>query len=321
MMTIRHSPSLSGPTGGTIQAAARAGYASPHYARALYEFGEPLYLSGCGGWLLKRRIPGAPAYDAMGCYPIFACADWTRLADDLAVLDDRLVSVTLVADPFGGHSAHALRECFPDLCVKYKDHYVADLDLFSFDTLSAHHRRNVRRGLRELKVEFCDDPSAHLDEWRRLYGELIRRHGITGIAAFSEVSFREQMRVPGLVMQRAVQGGETVGMVLWFLDKGVAWYHLGAYSARGYELRASYALFWSAFEHFRGRMETAALGAAAGARPGEAGGLDRFKAGWATGTRPAFLCGRILSPERYAALSAGRGTGNYFPAYRAGEFQ
>ncbi|MFP4004170.1 MAG: GNAT family N-acetyltransferase [Alphaproteobacteria bacterium] len=304
------------------RSAAAAGYASPVYAQALSEFGTPLLLSGSGGWLLKRGISGSAVPDAMGCYPVFACPDWSGLREDLAALKEELVSITLVADPFGNHSGDLLRDCFPDLCTRYKEHYVVDLDRLAFESISSHHRRNVRRGLREVEVEFCPDPEAHLDNWNRLYKELVTRHGITGIAAFSRNSFRKQMRVPGLKMQRAVHRGETVGMVLWFVDRGVAWYHLGAYSERGYRLRASYALFWAALEHFSGRIETAALGAAAGATPGGGGGLDRFKAGWATGTRPAFLCGRILSPERYAALSAAQmQAGGYFPAYRAGEFR
>ena len=44
----------------------------------------------------------------------------------------------------------------------------------------------------------------------------------------------------------------------------------------------------------------------------------RFKRGWATGTRTAHFCGRVLDPERYAQL-AGAAATSYFPAYRAGE--
>jgi hypothetical protein len=50
--------------------------------------------------------------------------------------------------------------------------------------------------------------------------------------------------------------------------------------------------------------------------------LRQFKAGWATGTRQTFLCGRILQPDAYDSLSAERVAGKttYFPAYREGEF-
>jgi hypothetical protein len=65
------------------------------------------------------------------------------------------------------------------------------------------------------------------------------------------------------------------------------------------------------------------LGGVAGLSEGGAeDSLRRFKAGWATGTRPTFLCGRVLQPSAYARLTAERtvGTTAYFPAYRCGEF-
>lgn len=320
---LKRADQTGGRSAPSPLAADASGYASAQYAASFTDFGEPFELPACGGWLLRRRIPLSDEHDAIGCYPLFACANWRGLAHDLVALEDRLVSVTLVTDPFGAYSEDRLRHCFPDLCMKYKDHYTVDIDRVSMSSIGSHHRRNVRRGLREVQTEFCADPTRHLGDWRRLYSHLIERHNVKGIAAFSDDAFRRQIDVPGLVIQRAVRDGETVGMVLWILNGGVVYYHLGAYSTRGYRLRASFALFWNALEHFRGRAEFAALGAAAGARPGEKSGLDRFKAGWATATRPAFLCGRILAPERYAVLARQRRTPikSYFPAYRAGEFE
>jgi hypothetical protein len=51
-------------------------------------------------------------------------------------------------------------------------------------------------------------------------------------------------------------------------------------------------------------------------------GLSRFKRGWATGTRTAYLCGRVLDRREYERMvrAAGAGTTAYFPAYRTGEF-
>ncbi len=66
-------------------------------------------------------------------------------------------------------------------------------------------------------------------------------------------------------------------------------------------------------------LQWAALGAGAAAGGGD--GLTRFKSGWATGTRSAYLCGRVLDRERYARLAASAQPGEpWFPAYRAGEF-
>jgi lipid II:glycine glycyltransferase (peptidoglycan interpeptide bridge formation enzyme) len=121
---------------------------------------------------------------------------------------------------------------------------------------------------------------------------------------------------------RAVQDGVTVGVTLWYLAGDVAYYHLGAYSARGYELAASFALFDRGLERFAAEgMAWASLGGGAGLDGTLEDGLTRFKRGWATATRTAYLCGRILQRRIYDELSAARSPGTpYFPAYRAGEF-
>ena len=74
-----------------------------------------------------------------------------------------------------------------------------------------------------------------------------------------------------------------------------------------------------ALEHYaRLGLEWAHLGAGAGAALSEADGLSRFKAGWASETRTAYLCGRVFDRRRYTDL-AGAAPTTYFPAYRAGE--
>ena len=301
-----------------------AGYAHPAYAAALAEHGPPVSLPASGGWLLARPIPGDARRDLVGCYPLFACPAWTSLEGDLAALAASHVSVTLVADPFGAHDERLLARCFPDLRVPYKEHFVTDLRRPDAAIVVSHHRRNARRALQAVDVEACAHPPAHLDAWVALYAELTRRHGIAGPAAFSRASFAAQLAVPGLVALRAVRGDETVGMTLWYEQGDVAYYHLGAYSDAGYEHRAAFALFSAALAHFRGRVGWLALGAGAGVTSDGRDGLSRFKRGWATGTRTAWLCGRVLDPAAYGALVAARADdaapglrAAYFPAYRA----
>ena len=67
------------------------GYLNRGYAEACAEFGTPTELQRCGGWYLKRTIPGSAALDGMGCYPLFACRDWARLAEDIDALAGELV--------------------------------------------------------------------------------------------------------------------------------------------------------------------------------------------------------------------------------------
>jgi hypothetical protein len=205
---------------------------------------------------------------------------------------------------------------FPDRCAPFKEHHVVELARGPLAGASRHHRRDAKRALARCEVELVADPPSLLDEWTDLYAELVRRHAIVGETAFSRASFERQLRVPGLAAFRASAGGALLGAALWFLDRGVAYYHLAAYTEGGYANGAGYALVAAALEHFAEQgAEWASLGA--GLSEGADDGLTRFKAGWTDETRTAFLCGRILAPERYAELLRGTGSSRaYFPGYR-----
>lgn len=300
-------------------AAEPAGYASARYAQALALAGRPRALGASWGWLLERPVEGSDRRDAMGLYPLFACEDWAALPGDLAACTD-LVSVVAVPDPHGDHEEALLREAFPDLLAPFKRHYVCTLG--GGPPGSRHHRYYARRALRRVEVEEAAEPSRHLDEWTALYTRLVERHGLTGLHAFSRESFAGQLAVPGAVLLRAVEGGAAVAAQLWYVRRGVAYSHLTAASARGYELRATYALHAAAAQLLRGRAEVLHLGGAAGRGDRAGDGLAAFKSGWATGTTTAHLAGRVLDRERYDALAqrrGARGGSAHFPAYRAGE--
>ena len=300
-----------------------SGYLHPAYAASLSEFGEPFSLPRCGGWLLKRTIPNTSLADAMGCYPLFACEDWSQLRHDLEELSHDLVAIFLVTDPFGDFDEAYLRECFPDLVKPFKEHFIVDLSQQLDSFVHPHHLRNARNALRQLEVERCHNPIDALEDWLSLYDTLIERHSITGIAAFSRNSFAKQLAVPGIVAFRAAEHGETVGMLLWYQQNDRAYYHLGAYSTRGYETGSSFALFDHALRYFCSQeIKWLNLGAAAGST-GADSGLTRFKQGWSNGVRTAYFCGRICARKEYEQLVAATQTGStdYFPAYRLGEFR
>lgn len=284
----------------------------------------PRLLPQSAGWLLEREIGETGARDAMGCYPLFACRDWSQLQSDLAQLEGELASVAVVTDPFGDYREVDLARAFPDVARPFKEHFVVDLTRSPREFIHAHHQRSARKALERLTVERCAAPALFLDEWTELYSTLVARHEIKGLAAFSRESFARQFAVPGLTLLRATHEGRGVGMLLWYTQNGVGYYHLGAYSVEGYELRASFALFHYALEYFAAddQVRWLNLGAGAGAAGDGTNGLTRFKSGWATATRTAYFCGRILERERYAKLVRARGTesANYFPLYRAGEF-
>jgi hypothetical protein len=300
------------------------GYLSAAYAESLAEFGMPMPLPSRGSWILRRAVAPGIA-DAMGLYPLFCCRDWRALADDLAQAGPALTSLVVVTDPFGPDSPDLLAAAFPDRVAPFKEHFIADLSRPLSSFVSAHHRRYALRA--GVTVEVCAPPLAWLDEWCALYENLCARHQIRGIPALSRAAFRRQLAVPGLTVLRAsASDGITLGMVLWYRQGDVAYYHLAAYSDEGYRLRASFPLFWFAFEHLAAAgvgWASLGAGASAGGRAPSQGtdGLIRFKRGWSTGTRLTYLCGRIFRPDIYAALAHERGFADsrYFPAYRHGE--
>lgn len=300
------------------QAPSGRAYAAPGYARSLDEFGVPRALPRCGGWVLERSIDATCARDLMGPYPLFGCADWSRLADDVEALRHSAVSLVLVVDPLAAVDAAELERAFPDHMQAFSTHFIRDLD--ARGAITAHHRRTLGRAARAVEVEICAQPLERLDDWVGLYEELIARHGLVGVSAFSRESFRRQFGLPGLIVLRAVRGERTVAMTLWLEDAPNAHYHLAASSKEGYECGASYALVATALEHLRARgVRWVNLGGApAGARHD---GLAYFKRGWADAERPARLCGRILDRDAYVRLTGrARGaTAAWFPAYRANE--
>ncbi len=298
------------------------GYSDAEYTASLHEFGDPLRLALCQGSVLIRPTPRRPYTDAVGPYPIFSCADWTRLPEDIEALAPDLVSLTLVADPLGAWPVELLRDSFPDRMLPFKQHFVVELTDGAVPAANAHHRRNARKALKRVKVDVVR-PQEVLDDWIALYSNLVARHGIRGISAFSPSAFAMQVRLPGLTAIRARENDTTVGCTLWLRQNAGAYYHLGAYSDRGYELGASFALFAVAIEHFASEgLAWLSLGAGAGTDASDADatdGLTRFKAGWSTSTRTAYLCGRILNRARYSELAGETVDTGYFPVYRRGD--
>jgi hypothetical protein len=295
------------------------GYVHPGYAASLSEFGRVRALPRCGGFLLERQIPSSNLFDAMGPYPLFACRDWSQLGSDLNELGEELVAVSLVADPFGGYDPPQLRACF-DIFVAFKQHFVVDYN--SPGRPCARHRNYARWAAKRVQVECVCDHAQFSSEWVSLYGQLVQRHNLSGLKAFSPGSLSTQLQVPGSVLFRVTHEAVAVAAHLWFVSGEVAYSHLLAISELGYQLRASYAIYSAAIEYFKGKVRFLDLGAGAGTLAGARDGLAQFKRGWGNAARPAYFCGRVLNRAGYKQLVARHKTGStdYFPAYRAGEF-
>ena len=299
------------------------GYMHHGYAESLVEFGTPRHLPLSGGWILERQIPGSQYKDAMGCYPLFACRDWSQLYLDLKEIADELLSLAVVTDPFGNYDVNCLQQCFVDVAIPFKEHYIIDLSRPMSTFVSKHHCRYAQKAFGDISVERCDDPQRFLSEWVDLYASLVTKHNITGIPAFSKTAFAQQLSVPGIVIFRAICDERTVGMLLWYVQGKLGYYHLGAYSSLGYDLHASFALFWFVIEYFAANgLRWLNLGAGAGVEGNGTDGLSRFKRGWSTGTRTAYFCGHIFNRTKYLETVQAKEISitDYFPAYRAGEF-
>ena len=299
-------------------------YLHPTYAGSFAEFGTPQRLPRSGAWILTREIPGHPKLrDAMAIYP-FLCCDWPELAADLEELKD-LVSITAVPDPFGDYDVELLKKAFPD-CLNegYKIAEIADLNLPYEEFCSPSRRKAAVKALDKISIEVVADPQNHLDEWTRMYDELIDKHKIVGLRAFSKSAFEALLATPGLVYIRAVHEGQTVGVHTWMVQGDVAYAHLAAYdTSLGYKLYAPSALYWFAFGHFSGNVRWLFYGGSAtGANESNQDKLRNFKKSWGSDVRPVYLCGRILQRDNYEMLSKEKlaTCGGYFPAYRQGEF-
>src|SRR5579864_3144873 len=279
-----------------------SGYMHAHYAESLAEFGTPRQLTRCEGWILERRVPGFSYRDASGCYPLFCCKDWSKLHVDLDELADQLVCLSIVSDPFGRCDVVYLQRCFGDVVIPFKEHFVIDLLKPAAAFVSRHHQRYARKALDLLNVQEHPEPSQFLDEWMSLQRTLTTKHRISGIRAYSRRAFAIQLAMPGTVVLRAMDGDRTVGAQIWFVQRDVAYGHVLAFSERGYQLGAAYALYWFAIHHFASRVRWCSIGGVPGVGGHGAEGLTWFKRGWSQETRTAYFCGRIFDRERYAEI-------------------
>lgn len=292
------------------------GYLHHSYVASLNEFGTPIELPHCGGWALLRPVPGSDCVDAMGCYPLFCCRNWNDIGQDLRELANKVVSLVLVADPFGDFVLSELQERF-SLVSAFKEHLIIDSSRKL--EVTKHHRYYARKAEQSVTVEVADVPADYADEFADLYQHVARKHRLSGMKAFSRSSLRQQLSVPGTVLLRALSDGRAVASHVWMIQSDIAYSHLLAIDDRGYSASASYALYAAAIDYFRNRTRYIDLGSSAGGSDQISEGLYRFKRGWANATRTAYLCGAILREEDYARLSQLKISSTYFPAYRANE--
>ena len=158
--------------------------------------------------------------------------------------------------------------------------------------------------------------------WVTLYRCRIEKDQEDWDIRVSRDSFAKQLSIPGaeVLLLRTMVPQWSGQQDLMQAD--VVHCHLGAADQAGYDAGAIYALDYYSIEYFAGKARWLNLGGGAGINSNGADGLSLYKKGWTNETRTAYFCGRILNPKKYAEIVSSRGLadGDYFPAYRKGEF-
>ena len=144
--------------------------------------------------------------------------------------------------------------------------------------------------------------------WNDLYATLVARHNIRGISAFSGFAFAQQLSIQGCLHFEPFMRTQRLACCCGMFKRKVRYYHWGAYDSQGYELRASFALFWFALEYFAAAgLRWLDLGAGAGVGSHGTDGLTQFKRGWATAVRPAYFLWPNFRPPKVFRNHRGKG--------------
>ena len=232
----------SGPLVGWLALVGDAGYANAAYAASLADARRAARAARCGGSLLVRRTPGLA--DARRDRPLPALRVRRLVGPGGRPRRPRATSSSPCRPrgrPVRQLGARASSTpAFPDLLVpvqgaprrRPRDGAVAR-------ARSPHHRRNAReRALRARRGRGRRaEPADMLDDWIALYDEpRPRATGSAGTAAFSPRASRAQLAVPGIVASARSRTGRPSARRCGSSPGDVAYYHLAAYTQRGYEL-------------------------------------------------------------------------------------
>ncbi len=266
-----------------------------------------------GAYFRLRDIEGSERRDAIMLAPRLPFLDNAPYGDFAGKARELgLVSLTFVTDPLYMPEIPTLEASF-DTVKPFKTHYIHDYRLTP--DYSDNHLRNIRYAQKRCAVRDVA-LARHLQEWLALWEDLTRRHQITGWGAFSSGHFTALAEVAGIVCHGAYDsGGSCVAMSLWAETDYSAVAHLSVCSAEGYRLKANYAVYAYALEHFKNK-KFLDFGSNVGLYDDPEDGLSYFKAGFSNIKKSSYLCGMICDETEYARLSASFLPGLFFPAYR-----
>lgn len=199
---------------------------------------------------------------------------------------------------------------------------MADLSHPLESFVDRRHRYKARNSLKRMVVEVCCQPAQYHDDWGRLYDNLIDKHDIKGINAFSPKCFKIQLNIPGMVMFLGRREGEIIGATLVLIHDQAAYMHLSTNTSEGYKIGASYGIFWKALVYLYDQgIRYVHLGGMAGIKEDPSDGLAQFKRGWSNDQRVIYFCGRVFDQQKYESICRQYqiADADYFPVYRAGK--
>ena len=263
--------------------------------------------------VLARSIPGTSWRDAAGGYPLTCLERDVDIEGGLRLLQQAgFVTFVGVLDPT--REIGNIVGVFP-WRYAFKKHFLVR-DPGTRFLPAAQHRRHIKRA-REACVITVGRLAPWLQEWSRLYGETACSRGWSSRHRFSPRHQEDLAEAEEIVAFRADAGNELAAMGLFVRDGMRAYYHLGASTAAGYSVQASYGIIADAIAHFS-NVAIVDLGGTAGTLENRADGLAQFKRGFANGEATAWLVGAVLNDRKYLSLSEGVKTA-FFPAYRSAD--
>jgi hypothetical protein len=289
-------------------------FSSRAYAEAFAPL-EPVAVEAWGVHLLARPLPGAEGHDLAGPYPMTNLGGLS--ADQLEagrrqMAERGAVSLALVLDPWNAPNETTLAAAF-DTVRPFKTHLAYDRAVGPIN-YTRRHWREVRQARSALAFRTVD-PKDHVDDMARLYRNLIEAKQITGAAALERPFFEALVRTPGLRLVLACLGEEIVGSMTFIVAGDVCYAHLAGVTEAGRRHCAHYGCYAEALESYTD-CQVIHLGGGPGAEDDPNDPILYVKRKFANVELRSLLCGAVLDPGRYAALSAGREGSTYFPAYR-----
>lgn len=265
---------------------------------------------------VRRGISGTRAWDLASPYPFLPYRPTWVLREGIELFRrSGAVSAVVVTDPLHPFPTDVYQTA--TLTRMYKRHHIVERR--SGYRPSEHHRSELRKAARRGVDVDRRSLSAYLDLWTRLYSGFIADRAPDGALHRFARRYHEIVARAGADLWTCWVGGEIACAAVWLRVDNVAYYHLAASNAMGRSVSAGYVAVDAAVRALLAEdVDVVLLGSGLARVDEPACGLERFKAGFATGCTTNMLLGFVLRPEVYVSLCrSARSPNDYFPGYRA----